>query len=215
MFATYTSKIYAVNLDFMKRIFFVLFFIYAALPVFAQTDTATINDTKRFQDELTAEYQNSSTSPLSAKAKKTFKGIYFFPFAEKYVVDAKFVRTPGEKPFQMTTSSGMRKTYVKYAEVFFKLDEKEYKLNVYQSQDLLQSAEYRDYLFIPFTDATSGNETYEGGRYIDLNIPKGDHILINFNKAYHPYCAYTDGYNCPIPPAENTLPLKVEAGVRF
>ena len=95
------------------------------------------------------------------------------------------------------------------------IDKKEYKLNVYQSQELLKSAEYKDYLFIPFTDATSGNETYEGGRYIDLTIPTSDHALINFNKAYHPYCAYTDGYNCPVPPQENTLPIKIEAGVRF
>jgi uncharacterized protein (DUF1684 family) len=193
----------------------VLFLVYAVLPVFSQTDTAVINDTKRFQKELISEYQNPSTSPLSSKAKKTFKGIHFYAIDTKYAVNAKFVRTLNEKPFQMTTSSGMRKTYVKYAEVIFTLDEKEYKLNVYQSQDLLQSPEYKDYLFIPFTDATSGDETYEGGRYIDLNIPKGDHIIINFNEAYHPYCAYTEGYNCPIPPAENTLPVKVEAGVRF
>lgn len=199
----------------MKRLFFVFFFVYAVMPVFSQTDTGVVNDTKRFQNELINEYQNSGTTPLSAKAKKTFKGIHFYAIDTKYAVNAKFVRTPNEKPFQMTTSSGMRKTYVKYAEVIFVLDEKEYKLNVYQSQDLLQSAEYKDYLFIPFTDATSGNETYEGGRYIDLNIPQDDHILINFNKAYHPYCAYTDGYNCPIPPSENTLPVKVEAGVKF
>ena len=199
----------------MKRSLFVLFFLCAVLPVFSQTDTAVINDTKRFQKELISEYQNPSTSPLSSKAKKTFKGIHFYAIDTKYAVNAKFVRTLNEKPFQMTTSSGMRKTYVKYAEVIFTLDEKEYKLNVYQSQDLLQSPEYKDYLFIPFTDATSGDETYEGGRYIDLNIPKGDHIIINFNEAYHPYCAYTEGYNCPIPPAENTLPVKVEAGVRF
>jgi uncharacterized protein (DUF1684 family) len=199
----------------MKRSLFVLFFLCAVLPVFSQTDTAVINDTKRFQNELISEYQNPSTAPLSGKAKKTFKGIHFYAIDSKYVVNAKFVRTLNEKPFQMTTSSGMRKTYVKYAEVIFTLDEKEYKLNVYQSQDLLQSPEYKDYLFIPFTDATSGNETYEGGRYIDLNIPQGDHIIINFNEAYHPYCAYTEGYNCPIPPAENTLPVKVEAGVRF
>ena len=199
----------------MKRSLFVLFLVYAVLPVFSQTDTAVINDTKRFQKELISEYQNPSTSPLSSKAKKTFKGIHFYAIDTKYAVNAKFVRTLNEKPFQMTTSSGMRKTYVKYAEVIFTLDEKEYKLNVYQSQDLLQSPEYKDYLFIPFTDATSGDETYEGGRYIDLNIPKGDHIIINFNEAYHPYCAYTEGYNCPIPPAENTLPVKVEAGVRF
>ena len=199
----------------MKKVLFILSFVCAALISFSQTDTAVINDTRRFQNGLVAEYANAKESPLSAKAKKTFKGIHFYPFSEKYVVNAKFVRTPHEKPFQMSTSSGMRKTYTKYAEVFFTIDGKEYKLNVYQSQDLLQSADYKDYLFIPFTDATSGHETYEGGRYIDLSITNSDHILINFNKAYHPYCAYTDGYNCPIPPQENTLPIKIEAGVRF
>ncbi|MFT4155302.1 DUF1684 domain-containing protein [Parafilimonas sp.] len=199
----------------MKQ-FFVAFVLTCLSPgSFAQTDTAAVNDTKRFQGELRMEYDNPNTSPLSATAKKTFKGIHFFPFNKKYVVNARFVRTPKEKPFQMSTSGGIRKTYIKYAAVFFVIDGKEYKLNVYQSQDLIKSAEYKDYLFIPFTDATSGEETYEGGRYIDLNIPQSDHIVINFNKAYHPYCAYTDGYNCPIPPAENTLPVKIEAGVRF
>ncbi len=199
----------------MKKVLFILSFVGAALVSFSQADTSVVNDTKRFQNGLVAEYADAKESPLSAKAKKIFKGIHFYPFNAKYVVNAKFVRTPHEKPFQMSTSSGMRKTYVKYAEVFFTINGKQYKLNVYQSQDLLQSAEYKDYLFIPFTDATSGNETYEGGRYIDLSITNSDHILINFNKAYHPYCAYTDGYNCPVPPAENTLPIKIEAGVRF
>ncbi len=199
----------------MKRLSIVLCLLYFGVICFSQSDTAVINDAKRFQSGLRTEYENPNTTPLSAKAKKTFKGIHFYPISEKYAVNARFVRTPNEKSFQMSTSSGMRKTYVKYAEVFFVMDKKEYKLNVYQSQELLKSAEYKDYLFIPFTDATSGNETYEGGRYIDLNIPKGDHILINFNKAYHPYCAYTDGYNCPVPPQENTLPIKIEAGVRF
>src|ERR1700759_4069242 len=150
----------------MKSILFTLIFISSVCISFAQNDTAAINDTKRFQNGLIAEYANTKESPLSAKAKKTFKGIHFYPFNEKYVVNAKFVRTPNEKPFQMSTSSGMRKTYVKYAEVFFTIDKKEYKLSVYQSQVLLKSEEYKDYLFIPFTDATSGNETYEGGRYI-------------------------------------------------
>ncbi|HEY2725566.1 MAG TPA: DUF1684 domain-containing protein [Parafilimonas sp.] len=199
----------------MKRFLFVLNFICVTCVSFSQADTAAINDTKRFQNGLVAEYADAKESPLSAKAKKTFKGIHFYPFNAKYVLNAKFVRMPNEKPFQMSTSSGMRKTYIKYAQVFFTIDGKEYKLNVYQSQDLLQSADYKDYLFIPFTDATSGKETYEGGRYIDLNITNSDHILINFNKAYHPYCAYTDGYNCPIPPQENNLSIKIEAGVKF
>ncbi len=199
----------------MKRFLFVLSFCYVGCVSFSQNDTAVINDIMRFQNALKTEYTDPHQSPLSAKAKKTFTGIHFYPFNIKYVVNAKFVRTPHEKPFQMSTSSGMRKTYIKYAEAFFTIDKKEYKLNVYQSQDLLQQADYKDYLFIPFTDATSGNETYEGGRYIDLTTANKDNIVINFNKAYHPYCAYTDGYNCPVPPAENKLPVKIEAGVKF
>jgi len=199
----------------MKRFLLILGLACRSVCMFSQVDTAIINDTKRFQGTLRMEYENPNTTPLSSKAKETFKGIHFYPFNAKFAVDARFVRTRGETPFQMSTSSGMRKTYIKYAEVFFVIDKKEYKLNVYQSQDLLKSVEYKDYLFIPFTDASSGNETYEGGRYIDLTVPAGDHMLVNFNKAYHPYCAYTEGYNCPVPPQENTLPVKIEAGVRF
>ena len=55
--------------------------------------------------------------------------------------------------------------------------------------------------------------TYGGGRYIDLTIPQGDIMVLDFNQSYHPYCAYTDGYNCPIPPAENRLDVAIEAGI--
>jgi uncharacterized protein (DUF1684 family) len=199
----------------MKDFLFALSFICMSSACFSQADTTVINGTKRFQSALKAEYADPYHTPLSGKAKKTFKGIHFFPFSDKYVVHAKFVRTPNEKPFQMSTSSGIRKTYIKYAEVYFTINGKQYKLNVYQSQELLKSAEYKDYLFIPFTDATSGNETYEGGRYIDLIMPKSNEVVINFNEAYHPYCAYTEGYDCPVPPQENTLPIKIEAGVKF
>src|SRR4051794_26328093 len=98
----------------MKRLLFVLSFTCIYLIAIAQTDTAVVNDTKRFQIDLRTEYENPNTTPLSAKAKKDFKGIHFYSFNSKYAVYAKFVRTPNEKPFQMSTSSGMRKTYVKY-----------------------------------------------------------------------------------------------------
>ena len=65
-------------------------------------------------------------------------------------------------------------------------------------------------------DATSGTETYGGGRYMDLRIPKNDEIIIDFNKAYHPYCAYNAfDYNCPIVPEENWLKIPIEAGVKY
>jgi uncharacterized protein len=79
---------------------------------------------------------------------------------------------------------------------------------------LMNRPEYADYLFVPFTDATTGNETYGSGRYIDLRLGdiKNNTVLLDFNKCYNPYCAYTSGYNCPIPPKENRLAVAVKAG---
>ena len=78
-----------------------------------------------------------------------------------------------------------------------------------------RSPSYKDYLFLPFTDATTGNETYDAGRYIDLKIEdtRTPEVILDFNKAYNPYCAYvSDIYNCPIPPKENRLPVAIRAG---
>lgn len=83
------------------------------------------------------------------------------------------------------------------------------------SQDLLQRAEYHNYLFLPFTDVSNAEETYEGGRYMDLTTGdiQNNTVLLDFNKAYNPYCAYVSGkYNCPIPPKENALPVAIKAG---
>jgi uncharacterized protein (DUF1684 family) len=79
----------------------------------------------------------------------------------------------------------------------------------------MTTAQYKDHLFIPFTDATSGEGTYESGRYIDLDIKDitDNKFTIDFNKAYNPYCAYVTGrYNCPIPPVENRLAVAIRAG---
>jgi uncharacterized protein (DUF1684 family) len=199
----------------MRNIFFLATCLFFGKIVSAQSDTAVLNDIKRFQKELNEEYTNKSTTPLSAAAKKEFKGIHFFPVSTQYVVTAKFTRTANEKVFEMPTSGKETKQYVKYGEVTFTIKDKEYKLGVYQSISLSSQRQYRDYLFIPFRDATSGKETYGGGRYIDLTIPQTNTVVINFNKAYQPYCAYTEGYNCPIPPRENYVPVKIEAGVKY
>lgn len=186
-----------------------------SLASFAQADTAFVNDVKRFQADLVTEYSDPKTTPLNTEAKKEFKGVHFYAIDKAYKVEAMFKRTAEEKIFSMKTSGSTTKDYVKYGEATFTLKGKEYKLNVYQSIDLAKQRKYRDYLFIPFRDLTSGKETYGGGRYIDLTIPSDSTLVINFNKAYHPYCAYTEGYNCPIPPRENTLSVKIEAGVKY
>ncbi|MFB2118179.1 DUF1684 domain-containing protein [Parapedobacter sp. 2B3] len=119
-----------------------------------------------------------------------------------------------EQPFRMPTSDGTSKSYVRYAKVRFQLQGHEEELTLYRSPDLFANPLYRDHLFLPFTDETNGGETYGGGRYIDLSLNdiRNGSITIDFNTAYNPYCAYSSGYRCPIPPAENFLPIAVKAG---
>ncbi|MFV5699266.1 DUF1684 domain-containing protein [Flavobacterium sp. ZT3R17] len=168
----------------------------------------------KFQKDLNTEYADVKTSPLTTEDLAVFKALDFYPANEKFFVIAKFVRTKKEKPFEMKTSTDRKPLYVKYGEVFFTLDGKELKLNVYRNIELSKKASYKDYLFLPFSDLTSGNESYIGGKYIDLRIPKGDTIVIDFNTSYNPYCAYSHKYSCPKVPLENDLNIEIKAGVK-
>ena len=115
----------------------------------------------------------------------------------------------------METSSKDKHIYRVYAVAHFRIHDTVQKLHIYQSQRLMEIEKYADHLFIPFTDLTSGEESYENGRYIDLKISdlETGSLTIDFNKAYNPYCAYvSDRYSCPIPPAENHLPIAIRAG---
>ena len=87
-------------------------------------------------------------------------------------------------------------------------------MNVYQNQELIKQEGFENYLFLPFSDETNGIESYGGGRYIDLRIPESNKLIIDFNSAYNPYCAYNDKYSCPIVPRENYLRTRIEAGVK-
>jgi uncharacterized protein (DUF1684 family) len=87
-------------------------------------------------------------------------------------------------------------------------------LELYQGEDMMTKAGFEDYLFLPFLDETNGIETYGGGRYIDARIPKGDTLIIDFNTAYNPYCAYNSNYSCPVVPRANYLKVKIKAGVK-
>lgn len=178
-------------------------------------DEALMRDTITFRDGLVTEYTDTASTPIPAGERAAFKGIHFFPVNLDYVVTAHFTRTPNEKAFGLATSSAQPDTYIKYGTIQFTLMGKDYTMGLYQSQRLAQSEATKNYLALMFKDKTNGAETYGGGRYVDLHIPQGDTITINFNKAYQPYCAYTEGYSCPIPPVENQLPVRIEAGVKF
>ncbi len=142
------------------------------------------------------------------------KKMQFFPVSKTYRIHAGFEQKENSPWFWMNTSGKEKKQYRVYGVLSFKVNDTAVTLQVYQSRSLLGSEKYKDYLFIPFTDKTSGIETYGGGRYIDLVLSDiiNNSYTIDFNKAYNPYCAYTAGYNCPIPPQENDLPVAIKAG---
>ncbi|HNP32463.1 MAG TPA: DUF1684 domain-containing protein [Flavobacterium sp.] len=193
----------------MKKLFFLVLLLNISLLLAQETQTA-----KEFQDSLNKEYENKEESPLTEEDFKLFKGLDFYPINDKFVVEAKFVRTPNEKIFKMKTTGTRLPEYVKYGELSFSIDGKTFKLNLYQNIKLIEKSGFEDYLFLPFSDLSCGKETYIGGRYIDMKIPKEDTVTIDFNKAYNPYCAYNHKYSCPIVPLENDLQIEILAGVK-
>lgn len=177
-----------------------------------QTDAT--KDIIKFQRELNQEFKNPETSPLSDKYRKDFESLDFFTPDTTYVIRAKFVRTPEALPFLMPTTTDRKSEEVVYGIAHFTLNGVARKLEIYQNKELMLEEEYVDYLFLPFTDLTNSEETYGGGRYIDLRIPEGDMITIDFNQAYNPYCAYNKKYSCPLVPSVNHLDTKVLVGVK-
>lgn len=160
------------------------------------------------------QYQQQYKKDLSEIIKTDTAFVKFYAPNPAYRVVAKVEYLQDQPFFSMRTSSGKPKQAKKFARVTFTLKNKAYRLIAYQLSQLLESEEYKDNFFIPFLDAGSGETTYGGGRYLDFKTGDivNNTLRIDFNKAYNPYCAFTSGYNCPIPPRENMLAAKVEAG---
>ena len=167
-----------------------------------------------WQQELDAEFANPSTPPLKAEDLEGFEGLEYFPIDSTYRVVARVVRIADKDSLEMATTSTRISVYDVYAELHFELQGKPQVLEVYQSHQLRETRAYANYLFLPFRDPTNGRTTYGGGRYMDLEIPEGDTMVLDFNKAYNPYCAYASGFSCPLVPPTNRLSVQVLAGVK-
>ncbi|WP_149207204.1 DUF1684 domain-containing protein [Flavobacterium johnsoniae] len=172
------------------------------------------SEAEKFQKQINSEYADAKTSPLMEEDLKTFQTLDFYPINENFFVNAKFEKAKNEKVFEMKTTGARTPKYIKYGTLFFTLNGVEMQLNVYRNIELFKQKEYKDHLFLPFSDLTCGKESYIGGRYIDLKIPKGDTIAVDFNQAYNPYCAYNHKYSCPLVPLENDLKVEIKAGVK-
>ncbi len=191
-----------------------MFCLLSVQILMGQTSSEIIKDIEAYRAEENEKFGNEETTILEPNDFKNFEALDFYPINLKYRVKANFVRTPDEKPFLMPTTTERLPEYVKYGELHFTIDEKELILNLYQNTDHDSQEGYEDYLFLPFTDLTSGDGSYGGGRFLDARIPEGDTMFIDFNKAYNPYCAYSKNYSCPIPPKENDILVRIEAGVK-
>mgnify|MGYP001082708601 CR=1 FL=1 len=176
--------------------------------------SGALADIRTFQSSLNSSFRDPEVSPLPDRYRKNFEGLDFFEPDTTYRVWARLDRTPEALPFDMPTNTNDAARERVYGKLTFQLKGDTYVLEVYQSPELMGDPGYTDYLFLPFTDQTNGGNTYEGGRYIDLRIPEGDSILIDFNKAYNPYCAYNPSYSCPLVPPTNHLAVEIVAGVK-
>ncbi len=138
----------------------------------------------------------------------------YFDINESYKVEAQFIASNSEESFNIPTYSGQQKEFYNYGKLVFNLKGKERTLIIYRNLNTIKMKKYKNYLFLPFMDLTTGESTYGGGRYIDLETSDiiDNKVILDFNKAYNPYCAYGDGWNCPIPPVENHLEISIKAG---
>ena len=192
------------------KYFLVLLFM-TNMTCFAQDYKALIAEHRKGYME---DFLKDNHSPLK---KDDLPFLRFYDADSTYRVTAKAEILMNESSFLMPVFSGSGQQYLRYAILKFTLKGKPMELTVYKSIALSANPQYSDYLFLPFTDDTNGSDTYGGGRYIDLSTKdfKDNTVIIDFNKAYNPYCAYSGGYSCPKPPGENKLALAVEAGEKM
>ena len=152
-------------------------------------------------------FADPEQTPLREADLPTFEGLnYYFPKDDLRFMTPLVTAADGEQ-VSLTKRQGQEVPYVRKGHVAFTYDGRVHKL------DIFGPAEGEDYLWLPFFDATSGQETYAGGRYIDVEMTPDGLVDLDFNYAYNPLCDYNpDRYNCTLPPDGNTLPFAVEAG---
>ncbi len=190
----------------------IIFSWFFLLPLTGQSQSFK-KQIKQHRKTYKKNFLADERAPLT---KKDLKKMQFFAAQEKYKVRAEFTLTPDAKPFKMATYSGITRDYISYGIINFTIDGESHQLNIYKNLGFLNNPVYKDHLFLPFKDWTNDEESYGGGRYLDLKMSDiiDQKIYIDFNKAYNPWCAYSDGYNCPVPPKENHLGIALKAGER-
>jgi len=201
----------------MKFYFLILALLISTVTIKAQstgvfdpsTYPAVINAERKQKD---IEMRTDEKSPIPENEKATFKKLNYYKPNTSFRKVAAFDRFDQATHFLMKTTTDRLPEYSLYGVITFVHKGKDYTLNVYQNIELVKKPGYDKHLFIPFNDETNGKETYGGGRFLDVTETGENTLIIDFNNAYNPYCAYNHKYSCPIPPEENNLEIKIKAG---
>ena len=196
-----------------RKILFPLFFLLAILVIgylsthSTQDPETVIEDVEDFRSRRERFLRYSEDSPFRAQ-NIAFKPLQYFDIAPEFRVKARLA--PFERPerVEMRLTNGKKEAYLKWGLAKFELNNEPLALTLYKP--LSEDSEFT--FFLPFKDATSGEASYGGGRYMDLDPETETTIWLDFNKAYNPYCVYSPSYVCPLPPPENKLAVAILAG---
>lgn len=177
----------------------------AATP---ETAAAYVSQVRQARAQKDAAFRTAASSPIPAAQRAAFGGLRYFKPNAAYRVVARLVRAAAPAPLPLALTGGSADAYVRWGTAEFELGGRAQKLTLLQKQGETKE------LFVPFTDPTNGEQTYGGGRFLDLPVPapEASEITLDFNAAYSPFCAYDHGYSCPRPPADNRLTVPVPAG---
>ncbi len=185
---------------------FVIFYSFSDL----QMNDRYVEGIQEERKEKEEFFRQDEESPIEPALRKKFKGLSYFPIDASYRLTAELTLIPetDTATLRLQTTTGEERLMRRYGIARFRFNGEQHALTLFVSSESPQI------LFVPFNDPTNGKETYKTGRYMDIPLPKGrrDQIVLDFNTAYNPYCAYNDNYSCPIPPPENRLKVPIRAG---
>ena len=150
-------------------------------------------------------FKQDHHSPLTEEQRESFRGLNYYEERPNLRFVTHVNLYEHVEVVELQTSSGSIASYLRWGKISFEVDDKVVDLTMFKDRS-------SDNLFLPFADATSGNETYGAGRYLDIEMQPDGNMLVDFNYAYNPYCAYNEHWTCPLTPAENRLGVAIRAG---
>ncbi|NEM99368.1 DUF1684 domain-containing protein [Pontibacter burrus] len=153
-------------------------------------------------------FRSRANTPFTEEGRRSFTNLIYYEPDLSYRVHAKIEELPKQDTLLMTLTNGSYEPYLRYAAATFELEGQPQRLTLYK-----KLSENKEELFVPFTDKTNGFETYGGGRYLDVPFKENAKtIVLDFNRAYSPFCAFNPEYVCPVPPKDNRLTVSIPAG---